>query len=73
MTVVHVFISLFVSLSLLQLGKSLRDLQYRVSHSSSHHTLLIDVIPGLWNVSALDVVWCSINDEPFPSFWTTVR
>jgi len=27
---VHIFISLFVSLSLLQLGKSLRDLQYRV-------------------------------------------
>jgi hypothetical protein len=28
---IHAFISLFVSLSLLQLGTSVRDLQYRVS------------------------------------------
>lgn len=43
---VHVFVALFSSLTLLQLGNSVRDLQYRVStkpHSIIHSNAFVDL------------------------------
>jgi len=49
---IHVFSSLFASLSLLQLGHSIRDLQYRVSILLywDHSALLTGMYTGFRNV-----------------------